>query len=104
MAKVMQSANEVLKTFALKSQVTVIDVIDAAGGPRGMDTYNMMLNETYQEIAYRSDRNEDVSRTWRLINQASAKIQKIASEKDFNLQEVQWRSRVLYDRSSPVAS
>lgn len=67
LAKVMKSANEVLKTFGLKSQVTVIDVIDAAWGPRGLDTYNMMLNETYQEVAYRSGRNEDDSCTWRLI-------------------------------------
>ena len=37
LVKVMQSANEVLTMFGLKSQVTVIDVIYAAWGPTGLN-------------------------------------------------------------------
>ena len=41
--------------FRLQIQVTMIDVADAAWGPTGLNTFDMMLNE-------------DVSRTWQLIN------------------------------------
>lgn len=50
----MQSANAVPTTFGLQIQVTMIDVVDAAWGPTGLNTYNIMLNE-------------DVGRTWQLI-------------------------------------